>query len=145
MWQKLKNLILALRTYADMSPDLGLRQQINWAWQARTVRTFDEWYGLFGPSSLIAREVAKFVYVQMTDYSGLPFAKVLPSDRLEADLHLSLVCWFNWQSTFCEDFAQHFGVDISACFDPDALSTVEDLVIFLNGQLAATKYSSVEY
>jgi hypothetical protein len=145
MWRKLKNLVLGVRTYADMSPDLGLRRRIVRTWQARPDRTLDAWYGLFWQSSLIAKDVATFVYIQMADYSGLPFAKVLPSDRLEADLNLSLVCWFNWQSTLCEDFAQRFGVDISHCFDPDALNTVEDLMVFLNRQLATANYSSAKY
>ncbi len=145
MWRKLKNLILGVRTYADMSPDLGLRRQIVQTWQARPDRALDAWYDLFWQSSRITKEVATFVYVQMTDYSGLPFAKVLPSDRLEADLHLSLVCWFNWPSMLCEDFANSFGVDISECFDPDTLNTVADLVVFLNRQLTAINYSSIEH
>jgi hypothetical protein len=137
MWRKFKNLILAVSTYADMSPDLGLRRRIVNTWQARTDLTLDAWLALFSPSSLVAKQAATFVYVHMANYSGLPFSKVLPSDRLEADLHLSLVCWFDWPVTFCEDFARHFGVDISHCFDPDTLVTVEDLVLFLQRQLVS--------
>jgi hypothetical protein len=142
----LKNLFLGLQTYADMSPDLGLRRQIVRAWQARPDRSLEVWYDLFGQSaaSALAKEVAAFVYLQMAIYSGLPFAKVLPSDRLEADLHLSLVCWFDWQTTFCDDFASQFGVDISLYFDLDALNTVEDLVVFLDQQLATVNYSAAE-
>ena len=141
----LKNLVLSLRTYADMSPDLGLRRQIARTWHTRANLTGEAWWGSFPPSSMVAKEVAMFVYAQMTDYSGLPFAKVLPSDRLEADLHLSEVCWFDWQTSLCDDFARQFGVDISLNFDPDALNTVEDLVIFLDRQLGAVNYSSAEH
>jgi hypothetical protein len=135
MWQKFKNLMLGLSTYADMSPDLGLRRQITQTWQARPVLIVDQWYSLFGRPLEISQEVTAFVYRYMTEYSGLPFAKVVPTDRLEADLHLSLVCWFDWEVKFCQDFADCFGVDISLCFDLDALETVADLLIFLDRQI----------
>jgi hypothetical protein len=141
MWQKLKNFFLSLRTYSDMSPDVGLRRHINQTLQSRTSRNFEEWYNSFWKRLNVSKEVAAFVYQHMNEYSGLQFSHVLPSDRLAEELQLSLVCWFDWECTLCDDFRDRFGVDIHGCFDPYALPTVKDLVIFLNQQVAAVNCS----
>lgn len=141
MWRKLKNVFLSLRTYSDMSPDLGLRRQIDQTLRSRSPRSFEEWYTCFWRRLGVSKDVAAFVYDQMEEYSGLPFSQVLPSDQLSSDLHLSLVCWFDWECTLCDDFCDRFGIDIHDCFDPYALSTVKDLVVFLNQQVIRVNYS----
>lgn len=141
MWQKLKNFFLSLRTYSDMSPDVGLRRRINQTLQSRTSRNFEEWYNSFWKRLNVSKEVAAFVYQHMNEYSGLQFSNVLPSDRLTDELQLSLVCWFDWECTLCDDFRDRFGVEIHGCFDSYALPTVKDLVIFLNQQVASVNYS----
>jgi hypothetical protein len=141
MWRRLKNIFDSLNTYADMSPDLALRRRINQTLHDRRPRTADEWYKLFWQPLGISQEVSAFVYQQMEDNSGLHFANVVPSDRLTEDLHLSLVCWFDWEISFCEDFGCQFGVDISEEFDLCRFSTLQELVVFLNQQLLSVNYS----
>ncbi|NDJ17264.1 hypothetical protein [Myxacorys almedinensis] len=141
MWRKLKNFFLSLRTYSDMSPDVGLRRRINQTLRSRSSRSFEEWYHSFWKRLDVSKDVAAFVYDQMEEYSGLQFSRVLPSDRLSTDLHLSMVCWFDWECTLCDDFCDRFSVDIHGCFDPYALSTIKDLVVFLNQQVIPVNYS----
>ncbi|NJR52376.1 MAG: hypothetical protein HC780_25180 [Leptolyngbyaceae cyanobacterium CSU_1_3] len=141
MWRRLKNLFDSLNTYADMSPDLALRRRINRMLRDRPSRTADEWYELFWQPLSVSKEVAIFVYQQMEDYSGLHFANVLPSDRLTEDLNLPLVCWFDWELSFCESFACQFGIDLSEEFDIYAFSTLQEFVVFLNQQLLPVNYS----
>ncbi|KAM3107357.1 hypothetical protein [Phormidesmis sp. 146-35] len=141
MWRRLKNLFDSLNTYADMSPDLALRKRINQTLRDRPSRTADEWYELFWQPLGISQEVSDFVYQQLEDYSGLHFANVLPSDRLTEDLHLPLVCWFDWEISFCEAFGGQFGIDVSEEFDLSRFSTLQALVVFLNQQLLSVNYS----
>lgn len=140
MWRRLKNLYDSLDTYADMSPDLVLRMRINQTLRGRPSRTVDEWYKSFWQPREVSEKVAAFVYDRMEEYSGLHFANVLPKDRLNEDLHLALVCWFDWELSLCEEFGCKFGVDITENFDISALSTVEELVVFLNQQWLSVNY-----
>lgn len=135
MWRKLDNIVLNIRTYADLSPDISIRRQINHAMRSRPTRTSEDWYRSFWQPLAISRELSLFIYEQMEFYSGLQFAKVTPSDRLTEDLQLPLVCWFDWEWNLCDDFRDRFGVEISDRFDISMLHTVRDLVIFLNQQL----------
>ncbi|MBN8564433.1 MULTISPECIES: hypothetical protein [unclassified Leptolyngbya] len=135
MWRKLDNIVLNIRTYADLSPDLSIRRQINQAMRTRPTRTSEDWYRSFWQPLSISQDLAIFVYQQMEAYSGLQFAKITPSDRLTEDLQLPLVCWFDWECTLCEDFHDRFGIEIRDRLDIGMLHTVRDLVIFLNQQL----------
>ena len=76
----------------------------------------------------------------MERYSGLPFANVVPNDRLTEDLNLPLVCWFDWENELCDEFCDRFGVEIYDRFDSHDLATVEDLVVFLNQQVLSINY-----
>ncbi len=100
----------------------------------------DQWYQTFWQPLEVSNEVAEFVYQQMEAYSGLTFAYVLPSDRLTEDLSLPLVCWFDWESTLCDDFYDRFRVDISS-FSVCDLATIQEFVIFLNQQSRLVNYS----
>lgn len=135
MWRKLNNVVLNVRTYADLSPDLGVRRRIHQAWRSRLDRSSKDWYRSFWQPIAISQDLSAFVYQQMESYSGLPFAKVIPGERLTEDLQLPLVCWFDWESDLCDDFRDRFGIEISDRFDVSMLHTVRDLVIFLNQQL----------
>lgn len=135
MWRKLDNIVLNIRTYADLSPDISIRRQINQTMRSRPTRTSEDWYRCFWQPLAISKDLSLFIYEQMEFYSGLQFAKVTPSDRLIEDLQLPLVCWFDWECNLCDDFCDHFEVEISDRFDISMLHTVRDLVIFLNQQL----------
>ena len=141
MWQRLTNSIQSLKTYGDLSPDLRLRCRINRVLRDRPRYRLDRWYQTFWQPLGVSSEIAEFVYQQMETYSGLTFAHVLPSDRLTEDLSLPLVCWFDWESTLCDDFYDRFGVDISSSFDVCELATIQELVVFINQQSRLVNYS----
>ncbi|HEY9836136.1 MAG TPA: hypothetical protein V6D27_04510, partial [Vampirovibrionales bacterium] len=90
--------------------------------------SLDEWFNGFWRSREISFSVASFVYIQLEKYSGLQIGRVLPGDRLEQDLQLTLVSWFDWNLYLCEDFLDEFGIDIGDRFDLQMMETVEDLV-----------------
>ncbi len=135
MWQKLNNLFASLGTYADLSPDLSQRQQVNQALRDRPALSPEVWFEQFWQPLKISPQVANFVYTHLQIYSGLELARVQPSDHLNEDLHLYLVCWFDWEVALCEEFAHCFGVDLFDRFDAQDFETVEDLVIFLDHQV----------
>jgi len=137
MWRSLKNVFYSFWTYADLSPDLRLRRRINRTLRKRDNLSATEWYQVFWQPLDIAKPVSDFVYTHMQAYSGLEFGCVQPSDRLQSDLHLSLVCWFDWELTFCADFLKTFDIDLASQFNLDHFETVEELVFFLNRQLLA--------
>jgi hypothetical protein len=133
MWRRLNNFWTSVWTYFELRPDLGLRRRINLAMQNRPSHLWPEWYRRFWEPEGVAREVAEFVYRKVAYYSGLKVEKVLPSDRLNEDLKLSLICWFDWEISFYEDFSRQLGVAL----DGDdwltmEFNTVADLVRFLN-------------
>lgn len=137
MWHKLKNLFLNINTYADLSPDLTIRWQVNRALNKRCALTRDEWFETLWKPLDVDRQVAAFVYTQFEQYSGLTFSRVLPHDRLEADLHWTLVCWFDWEETLGQDIVAQFGLDISDDLLGREWDTVADLVLFLNRRVIA--------
>lgn len=139
MWQKLKNLLASFSTYADLSPDLRQRRQVNRFLRDRPALTPDEWFEQFWEPLEISQAVTDFVYLSLQNYSGLEWARVQPSDHLVKDLHLVLVCWFDWEISFCEDFFCCFGVELG--LEVDNFQTVEDLVIFLDHQLLSVNHS----
>ncbi len=141
MWRRLKNIFYSFETYADLTPDLRMRQRVNRSLRDRAALSADAWFEQLWQPRTISKQVANFVYLQMPLYSGLDFARVRPTDRLNDDLQLPLVCWFDWQVSFCDDFLIHFGIDLSDYFDPQDYSTVEALIIFLNHQLLSLNHS----
>ncbi|PSB31740.1 hypothetical protein [Stenomitos frigidus] len=141
MWRRLRNIFGSLRAYADLSPDLRARQRVNRCLRDRPALSSDEWFEQLWQPQGIAQPIAHFIYTHMQTYSGLDFARVRPTDRLIEDLCLPLVCWFDWQLSFSEDFLASFGLDLSDRFDPQSFTTVEELVIFLNHQLLSVNHS----
>ncbi len=140
MWRSLKNFFYSLWTYSDLSPDLRVRRSVKRFLRRRSLLNTREWYECFWQPANIPKSISDFVYIQMSQYSGLEFGRVLPTDRLNEDLHLALICWFDWELSFCQDFSDSFGVDLSDGFDPDTLSTVQDLVLFLKHQLLSVNH-----
>lgn len=143
MMNQLSNLINSVSVYADMSPDLSIRSQVNQWLKSRTNRTLSltTWCRLFSDQST-DREVLAFVYQRFSEYSGLDFGRVRPDDRLHGDLHLALVCWHDWVITFCEDFCEQFHLDLSDRFDEDDFDTIGELVAHLHHQVALSRQTA---
>lgn len=136
MWQKLKNLTSSVQTYAELSPDLALRQQVNHRLQPRPSLDLELWIEQFWRPRGIAQPLAAFLYTHLSQYSGIDFARVQPQDHLHQDLHFLSVCWFDWELQLCEDFYQQFEVDLTEHLDELAgMDTVEDFAILLQNQL----------
>lgn len=138
---EVKNRWMALRAYSDMSPDLTLRRQINRMLCQRPAHSMDEWYQRFWRPLGIRPDVVKFVYDALTQCSGLDVGRLLPSDRMVADLQLSLICWFDWELAYMEAFWQRFdpsGLILDAVdeaeqgCDPTTFETLHDWIVFLN-------------
>lgn len=141
MWRKLKNFFISVSAYTDLGPDVQFRQRVNKALRHRPALTLDEWFEFFWRSHGVSKPVVAFVYTHLEKYSGLQMSRVQPKDHLERDLQVTLVCYFDWHLTLYDDFLSDFGVDISEEFEIYNLSTVEELVKFLDGQLLAVNPS----
>ncbi|MBD2079170.1 hypothetical protein [Leptolyngbya sp. FACHB-17] len=135
MWRELTNVVLTVRTYPDLSPDLSVRRRIQQNWRSRPALRLEDWHQTFWQPLKISQDISAFVYQQMEFYSGLPFSKVVPDDRLVEDLQLPLVCWFDWECNLHDDFCDRFEIEISDRWDIGMLYTVRDFVIFLDRQL----------
>ncbi len=157
MIEQLDNWLSSISTYADMSPDLAIRAQVNLRMKAhaRPALGISDWCQLFlthlssignvttdtaafshaATGSSDTRRVLCFVYQKFGQYSGIDFSRVCPDDRLNGDLHFALVCWFDWTIAFCEDFLEQFGIDLSDCFDEDEFDTIGELAAFLVEQV----------
>jgi len=139
MWCRLKNWFRSFQTYDDLSPDLGVRRRVNRRLRQRPALVHSVWFESCCRPLGISSAIAQFGYQHLAQYSGLSFAHVLPSDRLEEDLRWTAVCWFDWQLHLCEDVWQAFGVDLSDQLDQIEAGTVADLLVFLQQQV----YSNV--
>ncbi|WP_242041855.1 hypothetical protein [Alkalinema sp. FACHB-956] len=135
MWRKLNNWWQAVRTYPDMRPDLQLRRKINQTLRDRSAYGSHDWYRCFWEPLGVKPELANFLYSQLAAYSGLEVARLLPSDRLIEDLHIPLVCWYDWEWDLCEAFENHFGIELCPTFDLSELTTLKDLFLYLNQKL----------
>ncbi|MDJ0702130.1 MAG: hypothetical protein QNJ46_02520 [Leptolyngbyaceae cyanobacterium MO_188.B28] len=144
MWRNFTNLIYSLRTYRVLSPDIQVRRRVNRMLRSRAPLSLDEWFERYWEapqsSEKISKALVAFLYTHLARYTKLEIARILPRDRLQEDLHFPTICWFDWEINFCDDFYKTFGVDISFSFDVSTLSTIEDLVLFLNNQLLSVKY-----
>ena len=118
-----------------------MRQRVNQYLRDRPPLTVEQWFEQFWRPQGVNHSLVAFVYTQMQTYSGLEFAKVRPHDRLHEDLYLPLVWWFDWETSFTEDFLASFDIDLSDRFNPENFTTVEELVIFLNHQLLSVNHS----
>ncbi|MBW4660032.1 MAG: hypothetical protein KME15_15260 [Drouetiella hepatica Uher 2000/2452] len=134
MWHRLKNFLSSLWTYNALRPDFRVRRRVNRSLSDRPALSQDEWFEAHYKAQGVTYAIALFAYQHLGQYSGLDLSRVLPSDRLEEDLQWTEVCWFDWEQSLCEDFHGCFGVDMGDRLDFSCLSTVQDLVDFLNQQ-----------
>ncbi|WAL60919.1 hypothetical protein [Thermocoleostomius sinensis] len=138
MWHRVKNLFISLNSYAVLSPDLKVRQQVNKALRDRPELSAEDWFHRFYQAYGVAHPVVIFAYSQLQHYSGLQFGRVLPTDRFHEDLRWSDVCWFDWNLQLYDDCWQEFGVDLRGCFDELQWITVQDFVVGLNQAIYQT-------
>jgi hypothetical protein len=142
MWLRLKNFLSGLRTYSDLSPDLALRRRVNRSLRQRPALSAREWYVTHWLPLGISQEIADFSYTHLTQHSGIDFSRTFPIDQLQGDLHLTLVCWFDWELAFCEEFWHRFQVDITDRFNLADFTTLQELLTFLNEQVVAMNSTS---
>jgi hypothetical protein len=141
MWRSLNNFLASFGTYRDLSPDLRVRRQVNRTLRHRPLLTSDEWHKTFWQGQNVSPALSKFVYTHLQNYSGLTWGRVQPGDRWVEDLHIPLVCWFDWQSDFCQAFADHFKVSLDPSFDWSKLPTVDAFISFLNHAILSVNRS----
>lgn len=134
MWQKFRNWIASVRTYDLMSPELQIRREVNQMLSQRPFLAEAEWFEACCKPLGIAYPIAAFLYNHLPQYSGLDVGRMSLSDQLERDLCWTQVCWFDWEMSLCDDFHEAFAVDISDIFSECQISTIEDLLIFLDHQ-----------
>ncbi len=138
MLQSIQQTWLSLSSYSDMRPDFKLRSHINRTLlQSRPTFHPEAWFEQFWRRQGIALPVVRFVQGHLTDYSGLWWERIVPGDRLLEDLHLPLVCWFDWELQLQADLQQDLGL---AMEEPILLfegTTVQDFVGRLNEQYLA--------
>ncbi|ASC73975.1 hypothetical protein XM38_049490 [Halomicronema hongdechloris C2206] len=139
MWRNLRNQLASVQTYPELSPDLSLRRQVNQELRSRPALPPEQWHHAHWvpphrPVPL-PQEFTMFLYRRLSDYSGLCFGRVYPSDRLCQDLKFPLVCWFDWSMTLCDDLFERYGVDLSETIDESQWNTVNDLFTSLHSQL----------
>ncbi len=138
MWQAFTNIVQSLQTYADLRPDATIRRQVNRRLrQTRPALAIADWIATFDLAlgMTVLPALGEFLFEALGHHSGLEVSRLRPSDRLIEDLHLPLVCWFDWPHQFCEDFLAAFQVDLSDEFDEANFKTLQDLVVFLQEQL----------
>jgi len=112
MWHRLRNFVHSFNSYRELSPDLRIRRNVIRTLSDRPSLSFPDWYRFQCHPQGISRPIAEFSYLRLSQYSGLPFARVLLSDRLETDLHWTEICWHDWHYSLHDDFLQRFDVDL---------------------------------
>lgn len=132
MWNSFRNFLHHATTYRDLSPDLGVRRIVDRQLLKRPKLTREQWFTCYCASIGIHPDVADFCYQYLHQYSGLPSGRIQWNDRLEADLHWTEICWFDWEMTLCDDFLETFGIDISDRLIDFYPQTIGDLVTFLS-------------
>gem|GEM_PF-1377050 len=134
MWHRLKNVFFSLKNYDLLGPNLTTRRQVKQSLRHRPNLGLREWFESFCESRQIAYPVVNFLYTRLETYSGIELGRLLPSDRLEEDLHWTDLCGFDWQIVLCEDFMQQFNVDMTHCIEDFSPNTIDNLVLLLHQQ-----------
>jgi hypothetical protein len=144
MWRRVNNLVNSLITYKSLSPDSRSRRQVRRWLNQRPSLTSDQWFEVFWRDENILKLTSEFVYSSFSSYSGLKFAYVIPEDRLEEDLCWTHVCWFDWEITFFSDVEADFNIDISEVFYSETITTISDLMHFLDQQIRSRSKCSTQ-
>jgi hypothetical protein len=129
---QLQNRWMDLNAYPDMRPDYKIRQQVNRSHAQRPLYSAVEWHQRFWYPLGIQRLLSEFVYELLTECSGLEIGRLLPSDRLMQDLQLPLVCWFDWEMVWTEQFGTRFGLETDWILDIAEFETLEELMVALD-------------
>lgn len=120
-----------------MSPDLQVRRRVRQQLDQRPHLSEQEWSEQCCQPQGIAAPIAHFAYTHLQRYSGLEIGRVQLTDRLEADLRWSQICWFDWMFTLSHDFAEIFAVEIEESLPSAEFQTIGDLLSFLNDHWTA--------
>jgi hypothetical protein len=139
MWHRLRNWFYSLRSYTALRPDLAMRRRVVRSLQRRPSLSPQEWFHTYGESLGIAESVVMFAAQQLEQYSGLPFGRLLPGDRLDDDLHWTQVCWFDWELSLYEDMRQTFGIPLEGDLEEVLNGTLSDFLVWLTTQLLANR------
>ena len=139
MWRTLKNWFYSFWTYRDLGPDIVTRWEVNQRLRSqRRPSPLNQWAVIISQLSRQqgyqvppSTRLLQFTYTHLQKYSGIDFRYVRLHDRLQEDLRFALVCWFDWETQFCDDVYNELGIDISLTFDADDCETVGDLIKFL--------------
>jgi len=86
----------------------------------------DAWHTSYADA--VPAAVVDFVLDSFEGYSGIDFAHVRPSDRMEADLGFSSACFGDWDLDLFEEFQLRFGRDLRHCRLPKDDPTIDDWI-----------------
>ncbi len=129
---QLHNRWMDLNAYPDMRPDYKIRQQVNRSHADRPLYSAVEWHQRFWYPLGVQRLLSEFVYELLGECSGLEIGRLVPSDRLMQDLQLPLVCWFDWEMVWTEQFSSRFELDSDWILDIGEFETLEELMLALD-------------
>lgn len=132
---QLQNRWMDLNAYPDMRPDYKIRQQVNRKHADRSLYNSVEWHQRFWYPLGIQRLLSEFVYELLGECSGLEVGRLLPSDRLMVELQLPLVCWFDWEMVWTEQFITRFELQTDWILDIAEFETLEELMLALDSLL----------
>ncbi len=127
-----QNRWMDLSAYPDMRPDYKVRQQVNRKHSDRPLYNAVEWHQRFWYPLGVQRLLSEFVYELLGECSGLEMGRLLPDDRLMADLQLPLVCWFDWEMVWTEQFISRFEIDADWILDIAEFETLQEFVVDLD-------------
>jgi hypothetical protein len=129
---QLQNRWMDLNAYPDMRPDYRVRQQVKRSHADRSLYSAVEWHQRFWYPLGVQRLLSEFVYELLGECSGLDVGRLLPSDRLMQDLQLPLVCWFDWEMVWTEQFVHRFELETDWVLDIGEFETLEELMVALD-------------
>jgi hypothetical protein len=129
---QLQNRWMDLNAYPDMRPDYRMRQQVKRSHADRPLYSVVEWHQRFWYPLGVQRLLSEFVYELLGECSGLEVGRLLPSDRLMQDLQLPLVCWFDWEMVWTEQFGTRFELETDWILDIGEFETLEELMVALD-------------
>lgn len=136
LWYWVKNAVDSAKNYSLLSPNPQVRWQVNQRLRDRPAYSMADWCADCRHHG-IHPDIARFACRHLSRYSGLRFARVRLSDRLEADLQWTEVCWFDWELKLCQDVWHSFGIDMTPHLVELVPTTVHDLLLFLQHQVVA--------
>jgi hypothetical protein len=129
---QLHNRWIDLNAYPDMRPDYKVRQQIKRKHSDRPLYSSVEWHQRFWYPLGIKSRLSEFVYELLGECSGLDVGRMLPGDTLMVDLQLPLVCWFDWEMVWTDQFIDRFELEMDWMLDIGEFETLKDFMMKLD-------------